>query len=78
MIRLTRLNNQPIAVNADLIKYVENSPDTLLTLVTGDKMVVRESEEEVIRRVVEYRRSLISPPMPQLVRTTTDATTQSE
>lgn len=78
MIRLTRLNNQPIAVNADLIKYVENSPDTLLTLVTGDKMVVRESEEEVIRLVVEYRRSLISPAMPQLVRTTIDATTKSE
>ena len=75
---MTRLNNQPIAVNADLIKYVENAPDTLLTLVTGDKMVVRESTDEVIRMVVEYRRSLITPAMPQLVGTPSDVRTKSE
>ena len=47
MIRLTRLNNQVLTVNSDLIKFVEQSPDTLITLVTGEKIVVRESSEEV-------------------------------
>ena len=42
MIRLTRLNNQALTVNSDLIKFVEQSPDTLITLVTGEKIVVRE------------------------------------
>ncbi len=37
MIKLTRLNNQPLVVNSDLIKCVENAPDTVLTLVTGEK-----------------------------------------
>ncbi len=78
MIRLTRLNNQPIAVNPDLIKYVEKAPDTLLTLVTGDKMVVRESEEEVMRLVLEYRRSLIAPAMPQQVQVQTEETPRNK
>jgi flagellar protein FlbD len=59
MIQLTKLNNQPFAVNADLIKFVEQSPDTVLTLVSGEKIVVRESAEEVIRRVVEFRRVVL-------------------
>jgi len=59
MIRLTRLNNQALAVNSDLIKFVEQSPDTLITLVTGEKIVVRESAEEVLARVIEFRRSVL-------------------
>jgi flagellar protein FlbD len=59
MIRLTRLNNQPLTVNSDLIKFVEQSPDTLITLVSGEKIVVRESVEEVLTRVVEFRRSVL-------------------
>jgi flagellar protein FlbD len=59
MIRLTRLNNQPLAVNSDLIKFVEQSPDTLITLVTGEKIVVRESAEEVLARLIEFRRSVL-------------------
>jgi flagellar protein FlbD len=47
MIHLTRLNNRPLVVNADLIKFIENAPDTVITLVTGDKLVVRESVQEV-------------------------------
>ena len=43
MIELTRLNGHPLAVNCDLIRYVESSPDTVLTLVTGEKLLVRES-----------------------------------
>jgi len=59
MIQLTRLNNQALTVNSDLIKFVEQSPDTLITLVTGEKIVVRESVEEVLARLIEFRRSVL-------------------
>lgn len=59
MIELTRLNNQPFLVNADLIKMVEQAPDTVITLVTGEKLVVRENTHEVVRRVIEFRRQLL-------------------
>lgn len=59
MIQLTRLNNHPLAVNSDLIKFVEQSPDTVITLVNGEKIVVRESAQEVLQRVVEFRRSVL-------------------
>lgn len=58
MIRLTRLNNQPLAVNSDLIKFVEQAPDTVLTLVNGEKLVVRETAEEVLARILEFRRAI--------------------
>ena len=48
MIELTRLNGQKLFVNCDLLKYAKASPDTVLTLLTGDKLVVRESCEEVM------------------------------
>jgi flagellar protein FlbD len=59
MIRVTRVNNQPLAVNSDLIKFVEQTHDTVLTLINGDKIVVRESLEEVIQRTLEFRRSIL-------------------
>lgn len=59
MIELTRLNGHPIVINAELIKFVEQNPDTVITLVTGDKMVVREAAPEVMRRVLTYRRNLL-------------------
>jgi flagellar protein FlbD len=54
MIHLTRLNNQPLVVNADLIKFIENAPDTVITLLTGEKLVVREPVAEVLRRIGEF------------------------
>jgi flagellar protein FlbD len=59
MIKLTRLNNHPLAVNSDLIKFVEQAPDTVITLVTGEKLVVRESAEEVMERIVGFRRAIL-------------------
>ncbi len=59
MIQLTRLNNSRLALNSDLIKYVEQAPDTVITLLNGEKLVVRESTEQVIERVRDFRRSLI-------------------
>jgi flagellar protein FlbD len=58
MIKLTRLNGQPFVVNAELIRTVEALPDTTITLINGDHMIVRESMEQVVERVVEYGRSL--------------------
>ncbi len=60
MIRLTRLNGSSIALNSDLIKFVENAPDTVITLVNGEKMIVLETTVEVIHRVVEFRRSVLT------------------
>lgn len=58
MIALTRLNNSPLVLNAELIKFVESTPDTMITLTTGDRIIVKESSQEVIRRTVEYGRML--------------------
>jgi flagellar protein FlbD len=59
MIEITRLNGHPLIINAELIEFVEQNPDTVITLVTGDKMVVREPACEVMQRVVAYRRNLL-------------------
>jgi flagellar protein FlbD len=58
MIGLTKLNKQTFVVNADLIKFIESTPDTLVTLTTGERILVQESTDEVIRRVVQYGRML--------------------
>ena len=59
MVQLTRLNGHPLAVNSDLIKFVEQAPDTVITLVNGEKIVVRESAEDVLERVLQFRRSVL-------------------
>lgn len=60
MIQLTRLNNQTFMVNSDLIKFVERSPDTVITLVTGEKIIVRDSVEEVLARILHFRRLIVA------------------
>ena len=60
MIQLTRLNQKALTVNSDLIKYVENTPDTVITLVSGEKFVVLESAETIVELVVEFRRKLLN------------------
>jgi flagellar protein FlbD len=55
MIKVTRLNGEEIVVNADLIEFVESTPDTLITLTTGKKLMVQEPVETVVERTVEYR-----------------------
>jgi flagellar protein FlbD len=59
MIQLTRLNNSSLIVNSDLIKFVEQSPDTVITLLNGEKMIVRESVEQVMERIVQFRRAVL-------------------
>lgn len=69
MIALTRINGDPVVVNADLIEHMETTPDTLLTLTTGHKIVVREPVDAVVDRVIEYKRSIFRAPVPDSFRT---------
>lgn len=64
MIKLTRLGGEAFILNADLIQYVEARPDTFITLQTGERLVVTESMDEVLRRAVEYQQTkyMIPPP----------------
>ena len=58
MITVTRLNGKQFVVNADLIKIVEENPDTTLRLTTGDTLIVKESMQEVVELAIDYGRSL--------------------
>lgn len=60
MIRLTRINRVPLVLNSDLIEHVEVTPDTVIAMTTGQKFMVLESADEVIRRVIEFRRSIVN------------------
>lgn len=62
MIRVTRLNHEPIVVNADLIEYIETTPDTVISLTTGEKFMVLESPDEVVTRAIEFGRQLHQSP----------------
>ena len=57
MIKLTRLGGEEFVLNAELIRYVEKRPDTFVTLTTGERIVVAESMDEVMRRAVSYQQS---------------------
>jgi uncharacterized protein YlzI (FlbEa/FlbD family) len=59
MIHLTRLNKQPLTLNSDLIKFIEYAPDTVITLVNGEKIVVLETGEAILDKIVEFRRRII-------------------
>ena len=61
MITLTRLNGKPFVVNAEKIRYVEQTPDTLVCCDNGEKLMVKESLKEVIQRSIEYSRMIRRP-----------------
>ena len=60
MIYVTRLNHTPVVLNCDLIEHMETTPDTVISLTTGQKFMVLESAEEIIDRVVQYRRLILN------------------
>jgi len=60
MITVTRLDERVVVLNAEHIKMIESTPDTIITLVNGDTVIVRESVEEVVRRAVDYARQIRS------------------
>ena len=55
MIEVTKLNDEPAVINAELIEMIEARPDTIVTMTTGRKIIVTESVEEVVQKVIEYR-----------------------
>lgn len=62
MIALTRLNGHPLMVNCDLIEQIEETPDTVVTLVSGNKLIVRDPMAEVQRKIIEFKRRIYGPP----------------
>lgn len=64
MIVVTRLNHTPIVINPDLIVFIEETPDTIITLANGEKLVVEEKVGEVIKRVLEFKRSIFNSSTP--------------
>jgi len=64
MVRLTRLNRAPMVLNSDLIEHIDITPDTVITLTTGQILRVRESAEEVVQRIIEYRRRIFAQDQP--------------
>ena len=58
MISVTRLNHEPIVLNCHLIECIEATPDTVISLTNGQKLMVLESAEEIVARVVEYERRI--------------------
>jgi flagellar protein FlbD len=64
MIKLTRLNNHTVAINPDHISWADATPDTTLALIAGEKIIVRESLDDLVALVVEFRRLVRATPMP--------------
>ncbi len=58
MIKLTKFNGDEFVVNAELIRFVESRPDTYITLTSSDRLLVRESVEEVVRRSIAYSQAI--------------------
>ena len=58
MITVTRLDKRVIVLNADLIKMIEATPDTIITLINGDSLIVRDTVEDVVRKAIDYQRQV--------------------
>ena len=65
MIHLTRLNESKIVLNSDLIEFVEALPDTIITLTTGQKIIVKESVDEIVEKVKDYKRYIFQKPITE-------------
>ncbi len=63
MIRATRLNQEPFYINSDLIEFIEETPDTVVTMASGRKLVVREKIDTIVDEIVAFRRRIygVSP-----------------
>ena len=65
MIRLTRINHVPLVLNSDLIEHVEITPDTVIAMTSGQKFMVLETADEVIERVIDFRRTIANYPQKE-------------
>ncbi len=64
MIALIRLNGHPVMVNSDLIESVEQTPDTVITLTSGNKLIVRDSMDALQQKIIDFKRKIYGPPPP--------------
>ena len=64
MINVTKLNGSRLVINADLVEFIESTPDTLLSLTTGRKLMIKEDLEAVVQMIIDYRRQSRSHPVP--------------
>jgi len=67
MIQLTRINHLPLVLNADLIEHIETTPDTVISLTNGKKFVVLEPADEVVNRIIRFRREIHTPELLERV-----------
>lgn len=65
MIEVSRLNGKKFYINCEVIKSIEATPDTVITLTTNEKIMVKESAEDIIRRTMDYRKRLYQEPPGQ-------------
>jgi flagellar protein FlbD len=61
VIALTRLNGHPVMVNSDLIEQIEETPDTVITLTSGNRLIVRDRMAEVQAKIIEFKRKIYAP-----------------
>lgn len=61
MIQLIRLNGHPMMVNSDLIEQLEETPDTVITLTSGNRIIVRDSMQEVQQKIIDFKRKIYAP-----------------
>lgn len=66
MIKVTRLNHSELWVNAELIEFVEATPDTVISLVNNTKIIVKESPQAIVQAVIVYRRQILAQ-QPQII-----------
>ena len=59
MIKVTKINGKEILINPDLIEIIEGNPDTVISLTTGNKIIIKESLDEITRRVIEFRSAIL-------------------
>ncbi|MBI4244878.1 MAG: flagellar FlbD family protein [Planctomycetes bacterium] len=56
MIKLTRFNGKDFFINPEMIQFIEETPDTVITLINHDKVVIKEKADEVVQKIIEYAR----------------------
>ncbi len=61
MIRVTRLDGTALFVNIDQVTWIEFNPDTVIALANGEKLIVRDTPDDIVSRVQEYKRGLLAP-----------------
>lgn len=68
MIKVTRINNSVIYVNPDLIEFLEETPDTVISMTTGKKMIVLESVSVIQERIIAFRKEIYSSLPKEIIR----------